>query len=46
MVIEYSKREWVKHYSSGCSEPIKAFENWMERDIKYAEIVKQLFGLV
>lgn len=40
-VDQYSKREWVEHYLSDCSEPAKAFGNWMERDAKYAEIVSQ-----
>src|SRR5665647_1514382 len=40
-VDQYSKREWVEYYLSDCSEPGKAFGNWMERDAKYAEIVSQ-----
>lgn len=40
-IEKYSKREWVKHYLASCSDPVKAFENWMERDAKYAEIVSQ-----
>lgn len=40
-IDKYSKREWVKYYLQGCSDTKKAFEIWMERDIRYAEIVKK-----
>jgi dephospho-CoA kinase len=36
---KYSKREWVKGYLSDCSCPEKAFNNWMERDARFAQIV-------
>ena len=37
----YKKREWVSDVLRDCSDPKKAFENWMNRDIAYAErIVK------
>jgi len=39
-VDKYSKREWVKYYLQHCSDSKKAFENWMERDARYAQIVK------
>lgn len=39
-IEKYSKREWAQHYLEGCSDPEKAFYNWMERDAGYAEIVK------
>lgn len=38
-VDKYSKREWVKGYLSNCTDPKKAFKNWMERDAKFAQIV-------
>lgn len=38
-IENYSKREWVSHYLSGCSDSDKAFTNWMERDAKYADLV-------
>lgn len=37
----YSKREWVPEYLKGCIDPDKAFANWMDRDIKFAAIVKE-----
>ena len=37
----YSKRSWISHYLSDCSDPSKAFENWMERDALFAETVLQ-----
>ena len=40
-IDKYSKREWIQHYLESCSNPEKAFENWMERDARYAEIVKE-----
>lgn len=40
-IDKYSKRDWVKYYLNGCSDTKKAFENWMERDAEYAEIVKR-----
>lgn len=40
-IDKYSKREWVKYYLQGCSDTKKAFENWMERDVMYAKIVKR-----
>lgn len=39
-IDKYSKREWVKYYLHDCSDKEKAFENWMERDVRYAESVK------
>ncbi len=36
---EFSKRPWVMHYLSGCSNPTLAFENWMKRDYLFAEAV-------
>jgi uridine kinase len=40
-IDNYSKREWVKHYLSTCSNSNKAFENWMNRDALFAKIVLQ-----
>ena len=33
----YKKREWVHEYLKSCSNPDLAFENWMARDIRFAE---------
>jgi len=40
-IDKYRKREWVKYYLQGCSDVKRAFENWMERDARYAEIIKK-----
>lgn len=36
---KYSERLWVNAYLEDCSNATKAFENWMDRDIRFAEIV-------
>ncbi|MDL2280994.1 hypothetical protein LJC10_03965 [Selenomonadales bacterium OttesenSCG-928-I06] len=38
-IEKYSKREWVDDYLSSSSDKQKAFENWMERDILFAQYV-------
>lgn len=41
-IYHYSKREWVPYVLAECSDPEKAFQNWMERDILFAkEITRQ-----
>ena len=40
-LFHYSKREWVPYVLEGCSDPAKAFENWMNRDIQFAQAVQQ-----
>ena len=40
-VTEYSKRDWAREYLKECSDPEIAFKNWMQRDINFAEIVKE-----
>lgn len=37
----YSQREWAKEIAKTCSDPARAFENWMQRDIGYARHVRQ-----
>ena len=37
----YQKREWVPMILEGCSDKEKAFGNWMERDVLFAEEVRQ-----
>lgn len=40
---KYSQREWIFDILKQCDEPQKAFQNWMERDIKFADwIVNQV----
>lgn len=38
-IHHYSKREWVPYVLAQCSDPEKAFRNWMERDILFAKEV-------
>ena len=38
-VEKYKEREWVSHYLRECSDSQTAFSNWMQRDIRFAEIV-------
>lgn len=40
-VFHYRQREWVPYVLAGCSDPEKAFENWMERDALFARAVEQ-----
>ncbi len=44
----YSRREWAKDVVKDCSDPARAFENWMARDTRFAERVRsqaQFLGL-
>lgn len=44
-VEHYRQREWVQYVLAGCSDPEKAFDNWMTRDILFARRVqKQSLG--
>ncbi len=38
---KYKEREWVEGYLSSCTDWKKAYENWMQRDIDYATIVRK-----
>lgn len=38
---KYAEREWVSHYLADSTEPNKAYDNWMARDIEFAKIVNQ-----
>lgn len=40
-IYHYSKREWVPYVLAECSDPKKAFQNWMERDVQFAKEVMQ-----
>lgn len=33
----YARRQWVPDVLKGCTDPQRAFENWMERDCLFAE---------
>jgi len=38
----YSKREWIGEYLTGCKDPDAAFDNWMSRDALFAkEVLRQ-----
>lgn len=37
----YKKREWVPYVLEGTSNPEQAFENWMQRDILFAQMVRK-----
>ncbi|WP_420644884.1 hypothetical protein [Candidatus Leptofilum sp.] len=37
----YAQRPWIHEVLRECSQPAQAFENWMQRDIAYANWVQQ-----
>jgi len=37
---EFTERGWVTRYLGGTSDPEKALENWLERDGRFAQIVR------
>ena len=37
----YRQREWVPYVLEGTTNPDKAFENWMQRDILFAQMVRK-----
>jgi 2-phosphoglycerate kinase len=37
----YSQREWAKDVVKDCSDPQQAYQNWMQRDIRFASFVRQ-----
>lgn len=37
----YIQREWVPYVLEGTTNPEQAFENWMQRDILFAQMVRQ-----
>ena len=39
-ISRYRERPWVPKILAGCSDKAAAFENWMQRDILFAEQVK------
>lgn len=40
-IQHYKEREWVPFILKDCSDKQQAFDNWMERDILFAERVKE-----
>ena len=43
-ISHYKKREFVPYVLEGCSDREKAFSNWMDRDILFAEEVQKQCG--
>ena len=39
-VSHYREREWVPYVLEGCSDKEKAFDNWMQRDILFAQQIQ------
>ena len=37
----YTQREWVPYILEGTTNPEQAFENWMQRDILFAQMVRK-----
>lgn len=37
----YEQREWVPYILEGTSNPEQAFENWMQRDILFAQMFRK-----
>lgn len=37
----YRQREWVPYALEGTTNPEQAFENWMQRDILFAQMVRK-----
>lgn len=40
-ISHYKKREWVPYVLAECSDKETAFDNWMNRDVLFAEAVRQ-----
>lgn len=38
---QYARREWVAPFLAPCSDPERAFANWMDRDEQFARLVAQ-----
>ena len=41
MSKHYIQREWVPYVLEGTTNPEQAFENWMQRDILFAQMVRK-----
>lgn len=40
-ISHYKERPWIHFVLEGCSDKQKAFDNWMERDVLFAEEVRR-----
>lgn len=43
-ISHYKEREWVPYVLEGCSDKETAFDNWMSRDVLFAEAVRKQCG--
>ncbi len=43
-VSHYKQRDWIKYVLENCSDKEKAFNNWMKRDILFANYVRKTCG--
>ncbi len=39
--IHYPRRDWALNIVAQCSNPEEAFNNWIERDIRFAEWIEK-----
>jgi hypothetical protein len=40
-LAHYGRREWAKDVVKACTNPEQAFQNWMQRDMRFAQFVEQ-----
>ncbi len=40
-ISRYRERPWVQDVLAGCSDKARAFDNWMERDVLFAQRVRR-----
>ncbi len=40
-VEQYSKRDWIRSILEKCRNPTQSFENWMDRDIAFAQCINK-----
>lgn len=40
-IFHYKQRPWISHVLEGCNDKEKAFMNWMNRDILFADAVRK-----
>lgn len=38
-IEQYTKRDWVQTILKECQDPNQAFQNWMQRDITFAQFI-------
>mgnify|MGYP001025625257 CR=1 FL=1 len=40
-IFHYKQREWISYFLEGCKDQEKAFSNWMDRDLLFAQEVRK-----